>query len=105
MYCGMMSRLRPRGSVRRTCNLALGEDLPTYVGLADSGGMCGHGAKYSAYFNKPLRSQSYQCPASTLPFDYPDWNPKWYNPLCRGWYKASEKAGNRGIISDPYMMA
>lgn len=40
-----------------------------------------------------------------MPFDYKDWNPKWYNPLCRGWYKDSVKAEDSGIVSDPYLMA
>ena len=40
-----------------------------------------------------------------LPFDYNNWNEKWYSPVCRGWFQESMSAGNRGIISDPYMMA
>ena len=101
----MIQPFRPRGAVRRTCNALRGEDSKTYVGLEDSGSMCEHAAKFSSYFARPLKSESYQCPASMLPFEYPNWNPKWYSPLCRGWYKASKLAGNRGIVSDPYMMA
>ena len=67
--------------------------------------MCDSPADFSGYFYHEMSSKSYHCPASELPFSYPDWNPKWYSPLCRGWYKASKTAGNRGIISDPYMMA
>ena len=40
-----------------------------------------------------------------LPFDYKDWNPKWYNPFCRKWYQDAAKAEDSGIVSDPYMMA
>ena len=52
-----------------------------------------------------MTSESYQCPASVLPFEYSGWDEKWYSPVCRGWFKDSLSAGNRGIISDPYMMA
>ena len=67
--------------------------------------MCIRPAGFDSYFNKPMSSKSYNCPSSEMPFDYENWNPKWYSPVCRDWYQDAEKAGNRGIISDPYMMA
>ena len=52
-----------------------------------------------------MASESYNCPASLLPFEFENWNPKYYNPVCRDWFKDSEKAQDKGIISDPYLMA
>ena len=52
-----------------------------------------------------MTSESYKCPESMLPFEYSNWNEKWYSPVCRDWFKESMSAGNRGMISDPYMMA
>ena len=38
-------------------------------------------------FNTPLDSDDYEC----LRDDIKDWNPKWYSPVCRGWYKKAIK--------------
>ena len=57
--CGMIQPFRPKGAVRRTCNALRGIDSNTYVGLADSGSMCGHAAGFTSYFARPLKSESY----------------------------------------------
>ena len=52
-----------------------------------------------------MSSDSYNCPISALPFEHEAWNPKFYNPVCRDWFKDSVRAFDKGIISDPYSMA
>ena len=79
-------------------------DQGSYAGLADSALMCKHPDSFSQYF-LDNKNKDNGCPESSLPFSYTAWSSKWYSPVCRGWYKDSKKAGNKGIISDPYMMA
>ena len=59
----------------------------SFIGMADSGIFCNGPARLSPIFIRPLNISSYECPASSLPISYPDWNEKWYSPLCRGWYR------------------
>ena len=52
-----------------------------------------------------MDSRSYSCPIDELPFDYDNWNDKWFSPVCRGWYQQSVRDFPKGIVSDPYIQA
>ena len=80
-------------------------DYGLYSGFVDSAIFCSHPAFFQSSFIAPMASESYNCPASLLPFEFENQNPKYYNPVCRDWFKDSEKAQDKGIISDPYLMA
>ena len=35
----------------------------------------------------------------------PEWNQKWYSPICRGWYQAQETDSNFTMLSNPYLFS
>ena len=80
-------------------------DYGYFAGFVDSGNLCGHPLFFWRAFINLMPQESYNCPASALPFEYEDWNPKFYNNMCRDWFKDSLNAYDKGIISDPYAMA
>ena len=47
----------------------------------------------------------YSCPVEELPYAYPEWNPKWYSPLCRPWLKEQKSAPDQNTLSDLYIQA
>ena len=49
--------------------------------------MCTHPSIFKNYYVGEVKDKDYLCPASELPFEYSDWNEKWYSPVCRGWFK------------------
>ena len=103
--CGLVPPFFPDASIRADYVNPVRPREGVYAGLEDSALMCEFTQLPSGWINTPMTSESYQCPASVLPFKYSAWDEKWYSPVCRGWFKDSFAAGNRGIISDPYMMA
>ena len=40
-----------------------------------------------------------------MPFEYSDWNEKWFSPVCRGWFKHSRDNPKHGTLSDLYLFA
>ena len=75
------------------------------MGLADSAILCTSPAEYFDYYVAEMKQSEYSCPASEIPFSVPDWNEKWYNAVCRQWYKDQRENVSRGIISDLYPFA
>ena len=51
------------------------------------------------------RDSSYNCPADDFPFEYSDWDPYWYSPLCRGWYKLQQSKPRQNTMGDLYIFA
>ena len=100
--CGLMQPLLPWTAYKPKYVNPLDDGI--FTGLADSAMYCAHPIYFRSH-SIYARTGSYECPISMMPFDYKDWNPKWYNPLCRGWYQDAAKAEDSGIVSDPYLMA
>ena len=67
-------------------------DYGVYAGFADSAILCAHPLQFWSTSISAMTSESYDCPESLLPIEYPNWNPKYYSPVCRDWYKDSKKA-------------
>lgn len=56
--------------------------------MKDTGMFCDSPFIVNEFFHGALNADpDYSCPASEFPFEYKGWDPKWYSPLCRGWYK------------------
>ena len=66
--CGLMHQLTPRAATQT--DYANSISSGAYSGFRDSALMCIRPAGFDSYFNKPMSSKSYQCPGSTLPFEY-----------------------------------
>ena len=73
-----------------------------YLGLEKSGLMCNMPMGLNNYADKPMSSASYDCPVEVFQFEYPGWNNKWYNPLCRPWYKEQKVKFNQNTMGDLY---
>ena len=65
-----------------------------YLAFKDTGLFCDTPLKVEDFFHTPIDSPDYSCPVSEMPFEYDDWNPKWYSHLCRSWYKLQENKPN-----------
>ena len=74
-----------------------------YLAFKDSGLFCDTPLKVEDFFHAEIDSQDYSCPVSEMPFEYDDWNPKWYSHLCRSWYKLQEDKPNQNTIGDVYL--
>ena len=57
-----------------------------YAGFEESAIFCNVPLEFVGFYVTPMTDESYQCPVSALPFEYPNWNEKFYSPLCRVWY-------------------
>lgn len=67
--------------------------------------MCTHPATFKKYYVEEMDDVDYSCPASELPFEYSDWNEKWYSPVCRDWFKEQRETLKHGTLSDLYLFA
>ena len=47
----------------------------------------------------------YDCPADKFPHEYPEWNNKWYSPLCRSWYNDQKSKPKQNTLGDLYVFA
>ena len=54
----------------------------TYLGLADSGLFCDSQLSINDFYTQKMTSPDYNCSVS----NYPNWDPKWFSPLCRPWF-------------------
>ena len=73
--------------------------------MADSAIFCNGPSRFSSLFINELNITDYFCPVDLLPYEYPDWNEKWYSPVCRGWYQEQFKKQDQNIITDLYIYA
>ena len=81
------------------------KNIGSYIGLADSALLCVRPAESFDYYKNAMEQSDYSCPASEIPFSYPEWNEKWYSPVCRDWFKDQRASISHGIISDVYAFA
>ena len=81
------------------------QDEGAYIGMLDSAILCTQPKDYNEYYNETMKSEDYNCPVENLPFDYSDWNSKWYSPVCRKWFKDQHENYDRGTLSDLYLFA
>jgi len=80
--------------------------MKTYFGLKD-GFHCLGPMSNGESFNKPQTDKDYNCTRPNIP----NWQSKWYSPVCRTWYKQqktqweSNKKTRRGIMTSLYTFA
>ena len=58
-----------------------------YFGMNNSGIMCANPMRLVSYNFQPINSDTFNCPETDLALTFPEWNSKWYSPLCRPWFK------------------
>ena len=64
----------------------------SYLGLSDTGMFCNVPFSTHAFYDNPVDSAEYSCPASELGFLFAGWDEKWFSTKCRPWYQ--EQARN-----------
>ena len=78
----------------------------SFLGQAETGMFCNTPLTVNQFFSSPMDGDpDYACPKSEFPHKYPTWNPKWYSPLCRGWYKEQKSKSSQNTLSDLYTFA
>ena len=81
-------------------------DRGLYTGFERSSSFCSGTMRpefeSSSNLYAPMTSEDYDCPN---PANVPDWNNKFYNPLCRGWYKDQKKTPFQTTMTDLYEWA
>ena len=80
------------------------QGVRVYFGMKKSAILCSIKDLYP-YMTEPLTDPSYQCPASKIPYTFPDWNQKFLSPVCRDWFIDQEATPQHTIISDRYVSA
>ena len=102
--CELLHPLVPKAAILPGYLNPIG-DGNIYTGFADSAVHCLRPLVFGGFLVGEMASDTYHCPASSLPFETQYWNPKFFNSVCRTWFKIAKTAKNKGIISDPFMMA
>ena len=74
----------------------------SFIGMADSAVFCSHPIKYFDFYTSIMTDKDYNCPKEELPITPPNWNEKWYSPVCRDWFKEQKATPNHGTLSDIY---
>ena len=75
----------------------------SYIGMADSAVLCSHPNERFDFFNESLDLTDYKCFEEDLPIEPPEWDEKWYSPVCRDWFKDQRAAPTQGTLSDLYI--
>ena len=65
-----------------------------YLGLAGSAMFCQLPFQVGPSVHEEMINPEYSCSADLLPFEYADWNPKWYQQVCRPWYQGQKEKPN-----------
>ena len=73
--------------------------------MQDSAILCTHPKDFNDYYVNEMTTEGYSCPISELPFEYSDWNEKWYSPVCRDWFKKQRDDKYHCTLSDLYIFA
>ena len=73
--------------------------------MVDSGVLCTHPVNYNSYYTGPTSIADYTCEEAELPISPPEWDSKWYSPVCRDWFKDQKANPTHGTLSDVYMFA
>ena len=73
--------------------------------MANSAILCTHPVNYNSYYNESMTNKDYQCEEEDLPISMPDWDSKWYSPVCRNWFKDQKDNHTHGTLSDLYTFA
>ena len=71
--------------------------------MEDTGVMCSTPLQEESHFSNPMNDDDYICPAESLPLDYPNWDEKWYSPLCRGWFQDQQASPYVSTMTDLYV--
>ena len=59
-----------------------------FMGLEDAALWCQSPYHIEAKIFESLSTDpDYSCPIEKMPFDYTDWDPKWFSHVCREWYQ------------------
>ena len=73
-------------------------------GLEKSGVTCQAPPRIAPIQYRGSQDPDYFCYANETAFDFPGWDPKYFNSLCRPWYKlAKSKPGHWGF-ADLYLL-
>ena len=59
----------------------------SFMGLQDSAMFCNSPFSVNFFYDRPSGDPEYVCPESALPHSFPGWDPKWFSPVCRPWFK------------------
>ena len=81
------------------------QDEGSFIGMANSAILCTHPVNYNAYYNSSMTNNDYLCEEEDLPINPPDWDSKWYSPVCRSWFKDQRDNPSHGTLSDLYTFA
>ena len=76
-----------------------------FLGLKDSGIFCNLPLNLTPFVYEELQDPDYVCPVEEFPFEYKNWDNKWYSPLCRPWYKNQRENQKQNTMSDLYTFA
>ena len=81
----------------------------SYIGMKDSAIFCNNPMDDVSFYYDEVQNSGYTCPLVKLPFEesgdensYPNWDDKWYSPICRPWFEDAEKNFDYGGLYGPY---
>ena len=77
----------------------------SFIGLADSGMFCNSPFAINFFYDEAISDPDYSCPAGDIPLKYPNWDSKWFSPVCRTWFQEQKENPNRNTLSDLYLYA
>ena len=75
------------------------------MGVKKTGMICEVPVLSFDFYNKDKdwSTPDYDCEFNELPFYYPGWDPKWYSPICRDWFKEQESHPTRNTLGEIYI--
>ena len=77
----------------------------SFMSFADTTLLCQSPFKIGQYTRGEETDVEYSCPAENIPFQYDNWNPKWYSTVCRNWFKGQRDLPSQNTMSDLYLFA
>ena len=99
-FCGMTVPFTSEAALN--ANYTKLSEPGSFIGMADSAVLCAHPIKYFDFYTQSEDNTDYNCLGSDLPITIPNWEEKWYSPVCRDWFKEQKAAPNHGTLSDIY---
>ena len=80
------------------------KDHGAFIAFNNSALLCSHPVHFhDFYVNEMIGNDT--CPTEKLPFEYPEWNDKWFNPACTNWFNLQRNNTYNGVITNLYQFA
>lgn len=76
-----------------------------YMAFENTALFCNVPLEFAGFYVAPMTDKDYQCPAAELPLEYPNWNEKFYSPVCRGWYTQQRSNPTHSTQTNLYLFA